>query len=365
MMTRMTTTALTGALMLAAGGAVAQDYELGLSTSQPMSDPLVQAMVGAKEKIEERTEGAVEVTIYPSSQLGEDNDVLEQIRNGAPLAVLVDAGRLAPFKKELGILSAPYLVDDYSQYAAITDSPVYQEWVDELAESSGLRLLNYNWFQGTRQMFTQDKVEAPEDLNGVRVRTIDAPIWVSTINAMGATAVPMAWADVYSGLQLGAIDGAEAQLTGAEGINLQEVTSNVAFTNHIQLFTGLATSEEWFQSLPEDIRTIVDEELDAAGDVATQDTVDALEAVQGRMEEAGVEFNEVDLEPFRQATEGVYEEVGLAEAREALAPYLPGGEEAGDAGGSEESASGDEGMSSDEESMSSEEDSGDSDASDQ
>ncbi|PZX11697.1 tripartite ATP-independent transporter DctP family solute receptor [Palleronia aestuarii] len=326
-MTRLSSTALTGALLLAAGSVSAQDYTLGLSTSQPTSDPLTQAMLAAEERIEERTDGAVDVTVYPSSQLGEDNDVLEQIRNGAPLAVLVDAGRLAPFQAELGILSAPYLVNDYTEYAEITSSPVYEEWVEELAESSSLRLLNYNWFQGTRQSFTQQMIETPDDLQGIRMRTIDAPIWVATVNAMGATAVPLPWADVYSALQLGSIDAAEAQLTGAEGINLQEVTTNVAFTNHIQLFTGLVTSEQWWEGLPEDIRTIIDEELDAAGEEATENTVAALEAVQGRMEEAGVEFNEVDIAPFREATLGVYDEVGLTEARDALQPYLPSASE--------------------------------------
>lgn len=318
-------TALLATLMAATGlsSALAADYSLNLSTSQPLTDPLVVAMQGAKERIEERSKGQIEVTIYPSSQLGEDNDVLEQIRGGAPIAVLVDAGRLAPFKKELGILSAPYLVEDYSQYKAITDSPVYKKWVDELAESSGIRLLNYNWFQGTRQMFTKKLIEKPADLDGVRVRTIDAPIWVSSIAAMGATPAPMAWAEVYSALQLGAIDGAEAQLTGAYGIKLHEVTTNVAFTNHIQLLTGLATSEAWFQSLPDELKTIVDEELSAAGDKASQGTVDKLAEVQSAMEDAGVKFNKVDLEPFREATDKVYEEVGLADAREALRPYLP------------------------------------------
>lgn len=320
-MTRMTPAVL--ALALAAGAAAAQDYQLNLSTSQPVTDPLVIAMQGAKEQIEERSDGRIGITIYPSSQLGEDNDVLEQIRNGAPIAVLVDAGRLAPFKPELGILSAPYLVDDYKQYEAIFESPVYEQWVEELADESGLRLLNYNWFQGTRQTFTNKKIEKPEDLNGVRMRTIDAPIWIATVEAMGATPAPMAWADVYSALQLGAIDAAEAQLTGAYGIKLHEVTDNVAFTNHIQLFTGLVTSEEWWDSLPEDVRTIIDEELKAAGDTATEGTVAKLAEVQAQMEEAGVEFNEVDLAPFREATESVYEEVGLAEAGEALEPYLP------------------------------------------
>ncbi len=316
-------TALAGALALLAGGAAAQEFQFSLSTSQPVTDPLVIAMQGAEKKIEERTEGRVDVSIYPSSQLGEDNDVLEQIRNGAPIAVLVDAGRLAPFKKELGILSAPYLVNDYTQYAAITDSPIYQEWVEGLASDAGLRLLNYNWFQGTRQMFTKKLIEKPADLSGVRVRTIDAPSWIATVSAMGATPAPMAWSEVYSALQLGAIDGAEAQLTGAAGIKLQEVSTNVALTNHIQLFTGLATSEQWWASLPEDIRTIIDEELKAAGDEATRMTADKLAEVQAMMEEAGVAFNEVDLAPFREATTKVYEEVGLVEAREALKPYLP------------------------------------------
>ncbi len=316
--------ALTGLLIAGAGAAAAQ-YNLNLSTSQVLQDPLVIAMQGAKDRIEERTEGKVTVTIYPSSQLGEDNDVLEQIRGGAPIAVLVDAGRLAPFKAELGILAAPYLVDDYSQYAAVTGSPVYDLWVDELAESSGIRLLNYNWFQGTRQMFTGKLVEKPADLNGVRVRTIDAPSWIATVAAMGATPAPMAWAEVYSALQLGAIDGAEAQLTGAYGIKLQEVTTNVALTNHIQLFTGLATSDAWWQSLPEDLRAIVREELSAAGDEATKATVAKLAEVQAEMEAAGVAFNDVDLAPFKEATQKVYDEVGLTGAREALAPYLPAG----------------------------------------
>lgn len=321
-MTMFTKSAVFALGAFAATQVAAADYQLALSTSQPLTDPLVIAMKEAEEKIEARSEGRIDITIYPSSQLGEDNDVLEQIRGGAPIAVLVDAGRLAPFQKELGILSAPYLVDDYTGYATVTSSPVYDGWVDQLAEASGLRLMNYNWFQGTRQMFTRKRIDTPADLSGVRVRTIDAPGWVATINAMGATAAPMAWAEVYSALQLGAIDGAEAQLTGAFGIKLHEVTTNVAFTNHIQLFTGLVTSESWYQALPEDLRTILDEELYAAGDSATKATVDKLAEVQVDMEAAGVTFNDVDIAPFRDATKGVYDQLGLTEAREALQPYL-------------------------------------------
>lgn len=298
------------------------EVKLALSSSQTAQDPLVIAMEAAATRIEERTGGEVDVTVYPSSQLGSDNDVLEQIRNGAAIAVLVDAGRLAPFKKELGILSAPFLVDDWTQYAAITASPVYGEWVEDLAATSGIRLLNYNWFQGTRQMFTKKPVTKPEDLAGVRVRTIDAPGWLATVNAMGATAVPMAWSEVYSALQLGAIDGAEAQLTGAYGIKLHEVTGNLAFTGHVQLLTGLATSEAFFKSLTPEQQAIVTEELAKAGDEASAATVKRGAEVLEEMKAAGMVVNEINPADFKALTAGVYAELGLEEARAALQPAI-------------------------------------------
>lgn len=316
------TLGLAALLMGSSAGLALAQTQLALSSSQPSADPLVIAMEEAATRITERSEGEIRVTVYPSSQLGSDNDVLEQIRNGAAIAVLVDAGRLAPFKKELGILSAPYLVDEWTDYKAITDSPVYGEWVEDLAASSGIRLLNYNWFQGTRQMFSTDPVNGPGDLRGVRVRTIDAPGWLATVNAMGATAVPLPWSEVYSALQLGAIDGAEAQLTGAYGIKLHEVVKNLAFTDHVHLVTGLATSESWFQSLSPEHQAIVSEELAAAGDRASEATVIKGEEVLEEMKAAGVTVTEVDLDEFKALVPGVYTSLGLDEAREALMPYI-------------------------------------------
>ena len=316
------TLGLAAILLASTATAGLAEVQFALSTSQNATDPLAIAMEEAATQIEARTNGEIAVTVYPSSQLGSDNDVLEQIRNGAAIAVLVDAGRLAPFQKELGILSAPYLVDDWTQYAAITASEPYKAWVEELAASSGLRLLNYNWFQGTRQMFTKAPVTKPEDLAGVRVRTIDAPGWLATVNAMGATAVPMPWSEVYSALQLGAIDGAEAQLTGAYGIKLHEVTGNLAFTNHVQLLTGQTTSEAWFQTLTPEQRTIITEELAKAGDAASAATVIKGEEVLEEMKAGGMVVNDVNPDDFKALTAGVYDELGLAEARAELQPFI-------------------------------------------
>lgn len=304
--------------LLLAGNAAQAAYQLNLSSALSSQDPIVQAMESASEAIAERSEGELTVRVFPNSQLGSDEDVVEQIRSGANIAILIDAGRLSEYQPELGILSAPYLVEDHTDYDRITSSELYQEWVEGLADSSGLRLLNYNWFQGSRHMLTKKLVEAPEDLRGVRVRTINSPVWLRTIESMGATPTPLPWSEVYSALQLGAIDGAEAQLTAAEGQNLHEVITHIALTGHIHLMTGIATSEQWYQSLPEELRTILDEELQRAGEEASQATADAQAAVRERMEAEGVTFTEVDVEQFRERVGGVYDELGYGQYRDQL-----------------------------------------------
>ncbi|WP_108127304.1 C4-dicarboxylate TRAP transporter substrate-binding protein [Saccharospirillum mangrovi] len=305
------------ALAMVGGNALA-DYELNLSSALSVQDPIVQSMQAAKERIEARSNGELSIRIFPNSQLGSDEDVLEQIRSGANFAILVDAGRLSEYQPELGILSAPYLVEDPADYDKITSSELYQGWVDSLAANSGLRLLNYNWFQGSRQMLTEKPIHTPADLAGVRVRTINSPVWIKTIAGMGATPTPLPWTEVYSALQLGVIDGAEAQLTAANGQNLQEVITNIALTKHIHLMTGLATSEAWYQSLPQNLRTIVDEELFRAGAEASQATIDAQASVRANMEAAGVTFNDVDISLFRDAVSGVYDELGYSDIRDQL-----------------------------------------------
>ncbi|MFM9270576.1 C4-dicarboxylate TRAP transporter substrate-binding protein [Halomonas elongata] len=313
-----TTLILPAAALALASNLAYADYELNLSTALSGQDPIVVAMENAKQEIEERSEGELRVNVFPNSQLGSDEDIVEQIRSGANIAILIDAGRLSEYQSELGILTAPYLVEDYTQYDAITNSDLYKGWVEDLADSSGLRLMNYNWFQGSREVLTQTPVETPEDLEGVRMRTINSPVWLKTIEAIGATPAPLPWSEVYSALQLGSIDAAEAQLTAADGQRLQEVINHVALTHHIQLMTGVATSEQWYQSLPEELRTILDEELKEAGDEASQATADALDAVREKMEQEGVTFHEVDTDLFRERVDVVYDELGYHKYRDQL-----------------------------------------------
>ncbi len=311
------TTLLAGTIAFATP-ALSADYTLSINTALTVDDPLYKGLESFRDKLGERTGGAIEVKLFPNSQLGPDEDVLEQARAGAPVAVVVDGGRLAVFQNEFGVLGAPYLASGYEGMRKIVTSPVFEEWVAKLKTASGHQVLSFNWWQGERQLWTNKPVTGPADLSGSRMRTPGAPVWVETIKAMGATPTPMPFAEVYSALQQNVIDSVEAQLPAGQGAKLFEVTKELTKTGHINLITGLVTSSIWFDSLPAELQTALREEALKAGDVASYGTQDALSKIEEGLKAAGMNVSEIDPAPFREATAGVYETLGYADLREQL-----------------------------------------------
>ena len=298
----------------AAGGALmAADFTLGVNTALTTGDPLYKGLEAFRDMVAEDSGGRLEIKLYPNSQLGPDEDVLEQARAGAPVAVIVDGGRLANYTKEFGILGAPYLASGYDGIRKVVTSPLFDGWATKLHDDGGLQVLSFNWWQGERELWTNVKVTTPEDLKGVRMRTPGAPVWTETVAAMGATPTPMPWADVYSALQQKAIDAAEAQLPAGEGAKLFEVTHHLTMTGHINLITGMVTSAQWFDSLPPDLQKVLLDDALKAGDIGSNATNDSLDALKQKLADQGMEVSEIDVAPFREAAMGVYEKLGYAD----------------------------------------------------
>jgi len=298
--------------------ALAQDYTLSVNTALATSDPLYKGLEAFQENVAEASDGRLAVELFPNSQLGPDEDVLEQARAGAPVAVIVDGGRLAVFQNEFGILGAPFLASGYDGIRKVVTSDMFWEWSDDLADNAGLQVLSFNWWQGERHLLTNKPVESPEDLEGVRMRTPGAPVWTGTIEAMGATPTPMPWADVYNAIQTSTIDAAEAQLPAIVGANLDEVISHVTKTGHINLITGMVTSAQWVDSLPEDLQQILFDEALAAGDVASYGTRDSLADIEAELTEAGVSVVEIDTAVFEERTAPVYDDLGYGDLRDTV-----------------------------------------------
>ncbi|GAA4726191.1 C4-dicarboxylate TRAP transporter substrate-binding protein [Brevibacillus fulvus] len=315
----------------AAGGGAAGDtangdgqvYTLKVGTALTETDPIYQGLQSFQKAVEERTNGKVKIEIYGSGSLGEDKDIIEQAKVGANVAVLVDSGRLAEMVPQMGILTAPYIVDSYAEARQVVMSDLFKGWEAELQKNHGVQVLSFNWYQGDRHILTNKPILKPEDLQGVRLRTPGAPIWLETIKALGASPTGMAWSEVYPAIQQGVIDGAEAQHPATYGAKLYEVIKHISKTKHFQLLTGIIASDKWMTQLPEEYQKIVKEEALKAGDEASKKTEESLNDFEQKMIEQGVEVHEVDVNLFKAKTEVVYDKFeGYRELREQINKIL-------------------------------------------
>ena len=292
-------------------------YELKVSTTQTEKSMIYAGLQAAADAVAEKTNGKVKVTIYPSSQLGAEEDMIDQALQGMGIAVLTDAGRLSSYVRDIGILNMAYIVEDYDQGLKLMETETFKGWDKGLIEK-GIRTLTYNYYDGARSFMGNEKYVTPADLNGVVCRTPGADPYVKSIEAMGATAYNIAWSEVYNGIQTKSIDACEVQYTSAVSSAIYEVCDYVAKTEHINLFNMVICGEKWFSQLPEEYQTILLDEFYNAGYNNAQEIIAAQESMEATLIEKGMEIVEVDLDAFKTAADKAYEELGWTELRTQL-----------------------------------------------
>lgn len=295
-----------------------QVYSLKISTSQTDQAMITQAYMKLAERVKENSGGRIEIEVFPSSQLGNDEDVIEQAIQGAGIAVNTDAARMGTYVKDMGILMMGYFADNYEECKLVTETDTFKGWEDELASKHGIRVLAFDFYDGPRHFMTNKEINTPEDLKGQRIRTIGSEVCTETISALGGTPIAMAWGEVYNGIQSKALDGCEAQNTSTFPSRIYEVTKYQTKTGHFQLLQALVCGESWFQTLPEDLQQILVDTAREVGAETAQDVLAEAEATEKQMIEAGLVVNEPDLEPFKAAVEPVYEKLGYTELREQI-----------------------------------------------
>lgn len=287
--------------------AQAADYTFRLAHVTSDKEPVHQALEHFVEKVSERTEGAVEMPIFPNAQLGSNPEVFEQIRAGAPVISMSDPGYLSDFVADFGVLGGPYLMEDPRDFSKIIESDLYADLKNRLRDEAGIELLSLNWLFGSRHMLADKAISSPSDTQGMTFRTPPNIMWVETFDAMGARPTQVAWGEVYSALSAGVVDGAEAPLPSLYGAKLYETKSTISLTGHFKGFTGLIMSADLFATLPEEVQRALNEEAVAAGVYMTDLMLNSEEEWIATLEAEGVTFNrDVDTAAFQEATAGVY-----------------------------------------------------------
>jgi len=308
------------ALGLAAALAHAQTkHSLKFNHVLGPKEPYHDGFLAWAKAVEARTKGGLKIDVFHSAQLGKEEDILEQIRQGANIGQNTDSARMGNYVPGIAVMNGPYFAETLEDVAKLRKAPTVVRWNQELATKFGFKVLSFSWVQGYRHFFTNKPIRKPEDLRGLRIRTPPAPIWQESIRALGATPVAMAFTEMYPGLQQRAIDGVELVYNNIPGGRFYEVLKFANETKHIMLINFEVVSAKWFDGLPKQYQQILIEECDKAGE-ATSRRIFKLEAeVEQQLKGRGMTIvKDVDLAAFRKAGEKAYEVLNIKDAKAAV-----------------------------------------------
>ncbi|WP_094604459.1 Solute-binding protein [Sporomusa silvacetica DSM 10669] len=315
---------LAGSLMAGCGGSKAGDkkaaegakYTFRLAETHPADYPTTMGDKKFAELVNERTQGRIKIEVFPSSQLGEEKAVIEQIQLGAIEFTRVSASPLAEFNKAFGVFSLPYIFDNNDHMWKFLNGEAGNKILDGLEKSKMKGLAYYDG--GARNFYTKNPVTKVEDLKGMKIRVQQSKINMDLISALGASATPMPYGEVYSGLQTGVIDGAENNSPSYFTANHYQAVKNFILDGHQRVPEVLLISKVTWDKLSEEDRKIIKQA--AIDSVATQrelwgkfekESMDKLKA-------NGVVVTEVsDVKPWQAAVKPVIDKY-VADYKEQL-----------------------------------------------
>ena len=296
--------------------APAQSVTLRFNHVLGATEPYHLGFLEWAKRVEARTGGGLKIQVFHSAQLGVEEDIIEQMRQGAAIGQNTDAARLGNYVKAIAVMNGPYFAETLGDVEKLAKAPSVIAWQNELAEKHGLKVVCFNWVQGYRHFFTNKPIKKPEDLAGLRVRTPPAPIWQESIRALGAAPVAMPFGDMYPALQQRAIDGVELVYSNIPGGRFYEVLSRANETGHIMLINFEVVGSKFFNALNPEYQTALVEECQAAGRATSEKILAAEKATKATLKDKGMTIVEdVDQSAFRRAGEKAYEVLGLTEAK--------------------------------------------------
>lgn len=284
-------------------------YELKLGHIQPAEHPNGQGAVEFARLVEEKTGGHVKVSVFPSSQLGNEQELFDAVALGSVDFAIIGFGEPAKQYSPFLLLDAPYLATDRDQWVRIMKSDAIGAMCEEMAETTKVACLGI-FYYGARYVTSNYEIHSPADLAGHTIRVPDQQMYVSTLNAMGATATPMALSEVFLALQQNVIDGQENPVATITANKFNEVQSYLIQTEHIMGGNCIYASEKTLEGLPEEYRAAVIEAGIEATDFINTLAFEAEDTCKQQLQDNGMTLiSDVDKQAFQKATECVYEEL--------------------------------------------------------
>ena len=257
--------------------------------------------------VAEESGGKIQIDLYPTEMLGTDAEMAEMASMGNLDMTINAVGVVANYEPTIAIFELPFLFTSYEKVDAVLDSDFGMGILDSLPEN-GLRGLAY-WENGLRQITNSKKaIEAPADLQGLKIRTPENAMTLSIFNALGANPSPLAFSELYLALSQGSFDGQENPIANIHASKFDEVQSYLTISNHKYEALVFLVSEKVWQDMPEDVQAIIAEAAKKYGQVHREMVRNAEAEMIADLESKGMQISRPDLAEFQYATAVVYDE---------------------------------------------------------
>jgi tripartite ATP-independent transporter DctP family solute receptor len=309
-MSRRTFGTLTGAALVAGSVRVAkgQSRTLRFGTIWTPTGIWADGVSEFAAAVKNRTNGALEIKVFPSSQLGNERELLEGLQLGNLDFTFGGPGVLTNFDPKIGIFDMPFMFRDYVQANKVMDGSIGKEIWESMRSKAGIRILA-SGAQGFRYVLTSKKsIKALDDMKGQKIRTPEAETFLRTFRLLGANPVGVPFGETYLAIKNGVVDGMEGVPDIIFNQKFYEVGKYVAKTGHIMATLQISASEKTHQSLPPEHRKVVEEEAAAAWLKQRQAAQVSNEKAESDLAAKGVELTTVDLPAFQKAVAPLWDE---------------------------------------------------------
>lgn len=289
------------------GCGIESKRSIKLAHALDTSHPVHEAMKFMAEKVAEKSGGQMEISIYPSQQLGTEGQCLELLQIGVIGITKVSAAVMEGIVPEFKILSLPYIFKNKEHYFSVLDGDVGEELLSA-GEEYWLRGLCY-YDAGSRSFYSRDKmIETPEDLDGLKIRVMQSKTAIEMIKSLGGSATPISWGELYTALQGGVVDAAENNPPSFYLSHHYEVCKYYSINEHSSIPDILVVGTRLWNDLNDDEKRWLKEAAMESAVYQRKLWKESEEHALQELKKAGVEIIYPDKEPFMKRVESMYDE---------------------------------------------------------
>lgn len=274
--------------------------------SLPITHPVHKGILDMQTFVDEKSDGKLQIKIFPDGQLGTEREVLELLQIGSIAMTKVSAASMSNFAPEYKVMGVPYLFRDREHLFTVLEGEVGQELLEGGTEYLLRGLCFYD--AGSRSFYTKRKpIQTPDDLKGLKIRVMNDQMSVDMVNTLGASATPMAYGELYTALQQNVVDGAENNIPSFVTSNHYEVCKYYSFDQHSMVPDVVVIGTKFWDTLSDQEKEWLHSAASESVEKQKQYWQETVKENMEVLKEAKVEFNYPKKDPFASKSSPVME----------------------------------------------------------